>query len=91
MTPDLIGKHVAIKDYPVHLVEGVYSCRYNDSIYCRFKIPLRQGEFAYMEQAISDTSEHYIVVADRDKLLSAWRNTPNSIVPELSRGDEAAW
>ncbi|TPW37869.1 hypothetical protein FKD06_25475 [Serratia sp. SRS-8-S-2018] len=91
MTPDLIGKHVAIKDYQVHLVEGVYSCRYNDSIYCRFKIPLRQGEFAYMEQAISDTSEHYIVVADRDKLLSAWRNTPNSIVPELSRGDEAAW
>lgn len=47
MTPDLIGKHVAIKDYPVHLVEGVYSCRYNDIIYCRFKIPLRQGEFAY--------------------------------------------
>lgn len=91
MTPNLIGKHVAISDYPVHLVERVYSCRYNDIIYCRFKIPLRQGEFAYIEQAISDTSEHYIVVADRDKLLSAWRNTPNSIVPELSRGDEAAW
>lgn len=44
-----------------------------------------------MDQAISDTSESYIVIADRDKLLSAWRNTPNSIVTELSRGDESAW
>lgn len=44
-----------------------------------------------MEQAISDTMESYIVMADRDRLLSAWRNTPNSIIPELSRGDESAW
>ncbi|OCJ32637.1 hypothetical protein [Serratia sp. 14-2641] len=91
MTPDLISKHIDVKDYPQHLLEGVFSCRFNDTIYCRFKIPLRQGKFAFMEQALSDTSESHIVIADRHRLLSAWRNNPNSIVPELSRGDESAW
>lgn len=91
MTPDLVSNHIGVKDYPQHLLEGVFSCRFNDIIYCRFKIPLRAGRFAYMEQALSDTSESHIVIADRHRFLSAWRNNPNSIVPELSRGDESAW
>lgn len=90
MTPDLVSKHIEVKDYPQHLLEGG-SCRFNDIIYCRFKIPLRAGRFAYMEQALSDTSESHIAIADRHRLLSAWRNNPNSIEPELSRGDESAW
>ncbi|NYA15551.1 plasmid fertility inhibition factor family protein [Serratia fonticola] len=91
MILNLISKHIYVKDYPQHLLEGVFSCRFNDTIYCRFEIPLREGKFAYMEQALSDTSESHIVIADRHRLLSAWRNNPNSIVPELSRGDESAW
>ncbi|MEN3262482.1 hypothetical protein AAH678_27955 [Sodalis endosymbiont of Spalangia cameroni] len=91
MIKNMIDKFIEVNDYPDHRIDGVFSCKYNNRIYCRFKIPLIDGGFAYMDQAISNTSSGEIVIADSQRFLSAWHNNSNSIVPELSRGDKTAW
>lgn len=56
---------------------------------CRFHIPVRNGT-VYMRTNLSNQSNYYIIMADRERFLASWKNQHDQ-EPQLTQGGENEW